>query len=165
MTADDTRDRLSSALTAPLLAVGLDLEAIEITPAGKRRLLRVAVDKDGGVNLDGIAEATKQVSSILDECGVMGEQPYTLEVSSPGIDRPLTLPRHWRRNAARLVKVTTTGNETVTGRITEAGEESVLLDVKGQTRTLAYADVAKAKVQVEFNRPSAELVDVNDVED
>ncbi len=165
MANDETRDRLSSALTAPLLAVGLDLEAVEITPAGKRRLLRVAVDKDGGVNLDDIAAATKHVSKILDDTDVMGEQAYTLEVTSPGIDRPLTLPRHWRRNTSRLVKLKTTGNETITGRITEAGDDSVALDVKGQTRTLAYADVAKAKVQVEFNRPSGAAPNEKDDDD
>lgn len=156
MADEETRDRLSGVLTAPLLALGLDLEAIEVTPAGKRRLLRVAVDKDGGVSLDEIAAATKQVSQLLDETDVMGDKPYLLEVSSPGIDRPLTLPRHWRRNASRLVKLTTSANETVTGRITEAGDESVVLDVNGKTRSIAYADVTKARVQVEFNRKEAE---------
>lgn len=144
---------LTDLLTAPLLALGLDLEAVEITPAGKRRLLRVAVDQDGGVTLDDIAAATKEVSSLLDDSNVMGEQPYLLEVSSPGIDRPLTLPRHWRRNQSRLVKLTTVNNEKITGRVTEAGEDSVALDVNGKTRTIAYADVAKARVQVEFNAP------------
>ena len=156
MADEETRDRLSGVLTAPLLDLGLDLEAIEVTPAGKRRLLRVAVDKDGGVSLDEIAAATKEVSRLLDETDVMGDKPYLLEVSSPGIDRPLTLPRHWRRNQSRLVKVTTSANETVTGRITEAGDESVVLDVNGKTRSIAYADVTKARVQVEFNRKEAE---------
>jgi len=137
---DDIGDLLSSALTAPLLALGLDLEAVEVTPAGKRRLLRVAVDKDGGVTLDDVAEATKEVGRLLDDSDVMGSQPYTLEVSSPGIDRPLTHPRHWRRNAGRLVKLTTTTNETVTGR----------------RRRFAYDDVGKAKVQVELNRKQTE---------
>lgn len=156
MADEETRDRLTGVLTAPLLALGLDLEAVEVTPAGKRRLLRVAVDKDGGVSLDEIAAATKEVSQLLDETDVMGDKPYLLEVSSPGIDRPLTLPRHWRRNASRLVKLTTSANETVTGRITEAGDESVVLDVNGKTRSIAYADVTKARVQVEFNRKDAE---------
>jgi ribosome maturation factor RimP len=153
---DETRDRLSGLLTDPLLAVGLDLEAIELTPAGKRRLLRVAVDKDGGVNMDDLASATKEVDRLLDESNVMGQQPYLLEVTSPGIDRPLTLPRHWRRNESRLVKVTTQTKETITGRITEAADETVVLDVNGKSRTIAYADVAKARVQVEFNRKEKE---------
>jgi ribosome maturation factor RimP len=148
-----TRDRLAGVLTDPLSAVGLDLEAVDLTPAGKRRLLRVAVDKDGGVTLDDIADATKEVSRLLDESDVMGEQPYTLEVTSPGVDRPLTQPRHWRRNAGRLVKVSLRDGRTVTGRITSSDDATASLDVEGAgTEQVALADVAKAKVQVEFNR-------------
>lgn len=152
MSIDQTRDRLAGVITDPLAAVGLDVEAVELTPAGKRRMLRVAVDKDGGVTLDDIAEATKEVSRVLDYSDVMGEQPYTLEVTSPGTDRPLTLPRHWRRNESRLVKVTLVDGETVTGRISGSDDERATLDVDGTTRDVAYADVAKAKIQIEFNR-------------
>jgi ribosome maturation factor RimP len=149
---DQTRDRLAGVLTDPLSAVGLDLEALELTPAGKRRLLRVAVDKDGGVTLDDIAEATKEVSRLLDESDVMGVQPYTLEVTSPGVDRPLTHPRHWRRNTGRLVKVKCRDGSTFTGRITGNDDDAASLDVDGTERRVAYADVAKAKVQIELNR-------------
>lgn len=152
MSTDQTRDRLAGVLTDPLLAVGLDVEAIELTPAGRRRLLRVAVDKDGGVTLDDIAEATRVVSRVLDESDAMGEQPYTLEVTSPGVDRPLTLPRHWRRNQGRLVKVSLSGGETVTGRITGGADGQVTLDVDGSERAVPLDDVAKARVQIEFNR-------------
>lgn len=149
---DAVRGRIEEELRDPLQALGLDVEAVEITPAGKRRVLRVAVDKDGGVTLDDVADATREVDRVLEASDVMGEQPYTLEVTSRGVDRPLTLPRHWRRNATRLVKVTTTAGETLTGRITSSDEEGVTLDVTGRERRLAYADVAKALVQVEFNR-------------
>ena len=153
MSTEQTRDRLAGVLTDPLSAVGLDLEAVDLTPAGKRRLLRVAVDKDGGVTLDDIADATKEVSRLLDESDVMGEQPYTLEVTSPGVDRPLTHPRHWRRNAGRLVKVALHDGRTVTGRIAGSDDASASLDVEGAgTEQVALADVAKAKVQIEFNR-------------
>ena len=152
MSTDQTRDRLAGVLTDPLAAVGLDVEAIELTPAGKRRLLRVAIDKDGGVSLDDIADATKEVSRLLDESDVMGDYPYTLEVTSPGTDRPLTLPRHWRRNEGRLVKAALRDGGTVTGRIIGSDEERATLDVDGQKQDLAYADVAKARVQIEFNR-------------
>lgn len=152
MSTDQTRDRLAEVLTEPLAANGLDVEAIELTPAGRRRLLRVAVDKDGGVSMDDIADATKEVSRILDDSDVMGEQPYTLEVTSPGTDRPLTLPRHWRRNESRLVKVTTTDGTTLTGRIRTSDEHSATLDVDGTERVVAYDDVAKARVEIEFNR-------------
>jgi ribosome maturation factor RimP len=138
----------------------MDLEAVELTPAGKRRLLRVAVDRDGGVTLDDIAEAAREVSKAIDDADVMGEAPYTLEVTSRGVDRPLTLPRHWRRNQDRLVKVTTTEGETLTGRIGQSDDHGVTLDVSGTARRLGYAEVAKALVQVEFNRaPTAGQTD------
>lgn len=151
---DATRDRIEEALVGPLADRGLDVEAVEVTPAGKRRVLRVAVDKDGGVTLDDVADATRAISDVLDESDVMGEMPYTLEVTSRGVDRPLTLPRHWRRNADRLVKVTLGEGETLTGRIATCDETSVTLDVEGTPRDLPYADVAKALVQIEFNRKS-----------
>lgn len=152
---DATRERIHAELVEPLSALGLDLEAVELSPAGKRKVLRIAVDTDGGVTLDDIAEATKQVSSVLDSSDVMGEQSYTLEVTSRGVDRPLTLPRHWRRNEGRLVKVSLVEGGEVTGRIGGSDEEKVALDVKGSPREVAYADIAKARVQVEFNRPAS----------
>jgi ribosome maturation factor RimP len=152
VSTDQTRDRLAEVLTEPLAADGLDVEAIEVTPAGRRRLLRVAVDKDGGVTMDEIAEATKEVSRLLDDSDVMGEQPYTLEVTSPGTDRPLTLPRHWRRNQSRLVKLTTRDGGSLTGRVLASDDHGVTLDVDGTEHVLAYDDVAKARVQIEFNR-------------
>jgi ribosome maturation factor RimP len=151
---DATRDRIEEALVGPLSEQGLDVEAVEVTPAGKRRVLRVAVDKDGGVTLDDVADATRAVSAVLDESDVMGEMPYTLEVTSRGVDRPLTLPRHWRRNADRLVKVTLVEGETLTGRITTCDDTAVTLDVDGAPRVLSYAEVARALVQIEFNRKS-----------
>src|SRR5690349_1597902 len=150
---DATRDRIEAELIDPLNVMGLDVEAVEITPAGKRRVLRVAVDKDGGVTLDDVAEATREVSRVIDDSDVMGEQPYTLEVTSRGVDRPLTLPRHWRRNADRLVKATLADGETVTGRILESGETAATLDVSGKRREIAFDDVSKALVQIEFKRP------------
>ena len=152
MSTDRTRDHLAELLTDPLSAVGLDVEAVEISQAGKRRLLRVAVDKDGGVTLDDVALATKEVSRLLDDSDAMGAQPYTLEVTSPGVDRPLTHPRHWRRNEGRLVKVACRDGSTLTGRIVGSDEHSASLDVDGADRQVEFDDVAKAKVQVEFNR-------------
>ena len=153
---DAVRDRIEAELAGPLSALGLDVEAVEITPVAKRRLLRVAVDKDGGVTHDDLVEADREVSRVLDESDVMGEHPFTLEVTSRGVDRPLTLPRHWRRNEQRLVKVTTTGGEVLTGRIVACDETTARLDVSGATREVGYADVAKALVQIEFNRPDSQ---------
>ncbi len=156
MATDQTRERLFEVLTPTLLAMGLDLEAVELTPAGRRRVLRVAVDKDGGVTMDDVAEATKEVSRVLDDPAasghVMGEQPYTLEVTSPGTDRPLTMPRHWRRNEGRLVKAKTHDGRTLKGRVVSHDEHGAVLDVDGEPSRLAFADVATAKVELEFNR-------------
>ena len=131
---------------------GCDLEAADIAPAGRRRLLRVLVDRDGGISLDDVADVTRAISKALDADDMMGDGAYTLEVSSPGVDRPLTLPRHWRRNVSRLVAVTLTAGGKLTGRIKSASEQAAELDVDGTMQTVAYADVAKAKVQIEFNR-------------
>ena len=153
---DATRDRIEAEITDPLRAMGLDVEAVELTPAGKRRVLRVAVDQDGGVTLDDVADATREISRVLDESDVMGEMPYTLEVTSRGVDRPLTLPRHWRRNEDRLVKVVLVEGGEMTGRILASAETSVTLDVEESTREVPYADIAKALVQIEFNRRKQE---------
>jgi ribosome maturation factor RimP len=155
---------LQRVLTAPLVEVGFDLEAVEVTRVGSVRVLRVAVDADGGLTLDGVAEATRTVNEVLETdegatalTTAIGEAAYTLEVTSRGVDRPLTLPRHWRRNAGRLVKVGLADGSQVTGRITTSDDDpegAVTLEVAGRERRVPYAEVAKALVQIEFNRPS-----------
>jgi ribosome maturation factor RimP len=152
VSTSDTRDRLAEELSAPVGALGLDLEAVDLSSAGKRRVLRVAVDKDGGVTMDDIAEATRAVSTTLDSRDLMGDRTYTLEVSSPGVDRPLTLPRHWRRNTGRLVKVSLHDGEPVTGRITTSDETAAVLDVEGAEERVPFDQVSKAKIQVEFKK-------------
>ena len=152
MAMADTRDRLAEELTGPIDQLGLDLEAVDLTSAGKRRVLRVAIDKDGGVTMDDIADATREVSRVLDETDLMGQQAYTLEVSSPGVDRPLTLPRHWRRNTGRLVKVKLREGEPTTGRIRATDDSGAVLDVDGAERRLEYAEVLRAKILIEFKK-------------
>jgi ribosome maturation factor RimP len=152
---DAIRERIESDIAGPLATLDLDVEAVEITPAGKRRILRIAVDKDGGVTLDDVADATRQISSVLDESDAMGEQPYTLEVTSPGTDRPLVHPRHWRRNRGRLVKVSMADGRALTGRITGSDDERATVDVDGAAHELPFDEVARAKVEIEFNRKEA----------
>lgn len=147
---------IADALRDALSVLGLDLEAVELSPAGKKRVLRVAVDKDGGVTLDDIAEATRAVSAALDVGDLMGEQAYTLEVTSRGVDRPLTEPRHWRRNHDRLVRAHLRDGSQVTGRVGTSDDGGVTLDVSGTHRRLEYDAIAKALVQIEFNRKSEE---------
>ncbi|MEV0236975.1 ribosome maturation factor RimP [Nonomuraea sp. NPDC050786] len=146
------RDHLIKLLEPVVSAEGLDLEDITVTQAGKRRLLRVIVDRDGGVSLDDVAEVSQAVSTALDGDDSMGQSAYTLEVSSPGVDRPLTEPRHWRRAARRLVKAETKDGAVVEGRIVAADETGVDIDVAGSVRRLDYEDLTRGRVQVEFRR-------------
>jgi ribosome maturation factor RimP len=150
--------RIADALRDRLSALGLDLEAVELTPAGKRRVLRVAVDRDGGVTLDDIADATRAVSDVLDDSDLMGETAYTLEVTSRGVDRPLTEPRHWRRNRDRPVKVSLLDGTSVTGRVSDSDDTGATIDIAGTPRRLGYDEIGKALVQVEFNRTRTEEV-------
>jgi ribosome maturation factor RimP len=169
--------RLERLLEPVVRAAGLDLESVRIGSAGRRRLLRVVVDGDGGVSLDSIALVSREVSVRLDDSGAMGEAPYTLEVSSPGVDRPLTQPRHWRRALGRLVRVPLAGPDgadgpggadpgagahapepagQVEGRVVAAGTDGIVLDVAGEPREFGYAELGPGRVQVEFGRPAAE---------
>lgn len=153
MTRVPTRDLLEDLLVPVTEAHGLDLEDVSASPVGRRSLLRVVVDKDGGVTLDEIADLTRAVSAKLDHAEAMEDLPYTLEVTSPGVDRPLTLPRHWRRNADRLVEVQPTEGASVIGRIVAADDAGVQLLVDGEQRRVAYAEVDRARIQVEFTKP------------
>ncbi len=166
---DAQAQKVSALLEPAVQSTGLDLEDVEIRTVGRRIVVRVLVDSETGVSLDQVAAASTAVSEAMDADDPFGDEPYTLEVSSPGVERPLTLPRHWRRSSGRLVAVTTTKHEQVTGRIVSVSDDEVELeiDVKGRTsrRPLALADVAKAVVQVEFSRKGEpEIEDVPDVE-
>src|SRR5258708_2926532 len=135
-------ERIVGLIEPAVAALGMDLENVRITSAGRRRLLRVVVDADGGVTLDDIALVSQELSATLDRAAAMGEMSYTLEVSSPGVDRPLTEPKHWRRAAGRLVTVPLRARtpsapdaradpQVVTGPITRTDASGVRLDVEG----------------------------------
>ena len=140
-----------------------------MTPAGRRRVVKVLVDRDLGdadvateptdpLTLDEVADATRVVSDALDAGDLMGEQPYTLEVSSPGVGRPLTEPRHFRRNVGRLVTGQPRRPRGHRPRACSAGGTEVTLEVPAtrstpaRTETLPYAGLERAAVQVEFAR-------------
>jgi ribosome maturation factor RimP len=150
--------RIADVIGPVVAAAGMDLEAVRVTAAGRRRLLRVIVDSDDGVSLDDAADVSRDLSKALDSAAAMGEFPYTLEVSSPGVDRPLTEPRHWRRAAGRLVTVTASesgASRPVSGRIWAAGDDEVTLDVDGTRSRFAYGVLGPGAVQVEFGHPLA----------
>ena len=161
----ETQGRIEAEIADPLAAHGLDVEAVELTPAGKRRVLRIAVDKDGGVTMDDVAEAARTIDGVLEASDVLGEMPYTLEVTSRGVDRPLTLPRHWRRNVDRLVKVTGTDGSSYTGRIVASDDDGATVDVAGVQRVVRYDEVDRALVQIEFNRKPVADDDAGDLDE
>jgi ribosome maturation factor RimP len=150
------REELVRLLSPVASAAGLDLEELEVTPAGKRRVVRVVIDKDGGVSLDDVASISSAVSATLDEpaaSAALGGSPYVLEVTSPGVDRPLTETRHWRRAVGRLVRAPRAdGGGEVLGRLLEASDDEVVLDVDGEQQRFPRAELGRGRVQVEFSR-------------
>jgi ribosome maturation factor RimP len=152
--------RLQELLAPAVAETGADLEDVSVSKAGKRSVVRVVVDRDGGVSLDDVADVSRVVSDALDELdeaepAALGPS-YVLEVTSPGVDRPLTAPRHWRRNVGRLVTVVLRDGPNVTGRVTAADDAILALDVDGTPRELPLADVVRGTVQVEFSRKGEE---------
>jgi ribosome maturation factor RimP len=163
------RARLREVVDPVVTAAGYDLDGLVVSRVGRKHLVRITVDGDEGVNLDTVAELSRDISAALDEAEAAGGDlvagEYELEVSSPGIDRPLTLPRHWRRNVGRLVKVTV-GERSVVGRVTAAADAAVTLDVDGTAHQLSYTDLGPGRVQIEFNRVAeADLDEIDDEEE
>jgi ribosome maturation factor RimP len=155
-TTKTSTDRLAAAVAGVLEQVaideGFDVEDVEVVPAGRRRLLRVIVDRDGGIDLDAVAAASRSFGAALDASTVMGDAAYVLEVSSPGIDRPLTAPRHWHRAVGRLVEAQLRSGEPVRGRVVAVDETTVTFDTEAGARPVALADLDRGHVQVEFSR-------------
>ncbi|CAO5148715.1 Ribosome maturation factor RimP [Frankia sp. AiPs1] len=165
------RDRLAVALSG----AGFDLEDVAVTKAGARSLVRVVVDRDGGIDLDAVADASRTVSELLDAAEAAGDAliggPYVLEVTSPGVDRPLTAPRHWRRAVGRLVTIRDLDGGEVSGRVLSADEAGADLSVpvgparrgrpaRHRTDRVLFERVARATVEVEFT--ATEYDDLND---
>ncbi|MES4908711.1 MULTISPECIES: ribosome maturation factor RimP [unclassified Streptomyces] len=155
-------ERLRGLLEPLVSARDLDLEEVEVTPAGKRRVLRIVVDSDDGVQLDACAELSRAISQTLDDTDAMGQHPYVLEVTSPGADRPLTEPRHYRRATGRLIKARLAEGGELVVRITAVDDEGLDVEVPGvkgrrpTARRLAFKEISKARVEIEFNRKPAE---------
>lgn len=162
-----TRDRLAALISPVIQGAGYDLEDLILTPMGRRSLLRVVIDRDEGISLDDIAAMSHAVVDVLDEDeGVIGKAPYVLEVTSPGVDRPLTEPRHWRRAIGRLVEVEviaagpadgSSGSDgferiPLRGRVAGFDGAAATLTVDGVDRIVPLADLGAGKVQLEFNR-------------
>ena len=150
------KDQIAELITPALQQAGYFLEDVNIVSPGNHRIVTVIVDGESALNLDQVTVASKLVSELMDEAPFMGETPFTLEVTSPGIDRPLTLPRHFAKNVTRLLKVTHNDGVVITGRITSNTDSDVTLSVveKKETKevTIALTDIKRAVVEIEFNR-------------
>lgn len=144
-----------------------DLEDVIIRRAGKRRLVRLVIDHGaGGLTLDLVALISRDISAALDAGSVLGDAPYVLEVSSPGVDRPLREARHWDRAVGRLVRITPRTGDPFEGRLRARAHDDVVLDVDGRETTLALGDISQARVQVEFSRiEDSELDDLDSGDD
>ena len=146
MTQKSVIDEITTAIRPIVEASGNYLEEVTVTPVGKSRMVTVIVDNEKHLNLDQVTAVSREISEVVETLGALGEHPFTLEVTSPGVDRPLTAPRHWRKNVDRLVKATKNDGTVVEGRIGEVTEVDVVV---GEHR-LAYSDIKKALIEIEF---------------
>jgi ribosome maturation factor RimP len=156
--------RVRAVIEPVVEAAGYDLEEVGLSRAGRRHVVRVLVDADGGISLDDVAVVSREISAALDAAEERGDEvlpgEYQLEVGSPGVDRPLTLPRHWRRNLTRLVAV-----NGLTGRVVDVDEDGIVLDVDGTPRALRFDELGPGKVQIEFKRMAEAEFDDDDEEE
>jgi ribosome maturation factor RimP len=140
------KEDISAAITPALEALGFYLEDVTITSAGRRSMLTVIVDGDTHLSLDQVTSATKAIGEIVESVQSLGETPFTLEVTSPGLDRPLTKVRHWQKNINRLVKVVSQDGSEIKGRINDVNEVSAIVDEEN----INYSDIKRATLEVEF---------------
>ena len=145
-------DDVTAAIKPVIEAGGNYLEEATITNAGKLRILTVIVDSDSHLNLDQVTAVSRDISEIVEGLTALGETPFTLEVTSPGVDRPLTLPRHWRKNEGRLVKVTLLDGSSLNGRIGTSDESNVLIG----EQAVEFAAIKKALIEIEFKSIKSE---------
>lgn len=160
--------KLIAALEPPVAAMGFEIESLQISSIAKERIIRIVIDRDGGVSLDNVAEVSQRCSEILDTTeSVANLDSYLLEVTSPGADRPLTLPKHWKRNIGRLVRFTFQNEESLIGRIIAVSDGEVELSLEadreklkgrktaqGPLKKYKFAEISKARIEIEFNRES-----------
>jgi len=150
------KDQISELVTPAVSDLGFYLEDVHVATPGSHRIVTCVVDGDASLNLDQVTSVSRVISELLDEAVFMGETPFTLEVTSPGVDRPLTQPRHFAKNADRLLKIIKLDGSEVTGRILSNTDHDVTLSVtiKKETieQSISLADIKRAVVEIEFNR-------------
>lgn len=145
-----SNDRVKEIVSPILDSRAIYLEEVAIKPAGRRSIVQILIDKEDGLDLDLVAAVSREISEALDQTDALGNNPYTLDVGSPGIDRPLTLPRHWKRNRDRLVQIETNQDEVLVDRILASDDSAVTLKDSG--KVISFNEIKRAQVQIEFNR-------------
>lgn len=149
-------DQIAELITPAVTAQGYFLEEVQLVSPGKHRIVTCIVDGEVALNLDQVTSVSRAISELLDESPIMGETPFTLEVTSPGIDRPLTKPRHFAKNNDRLLKITKLDGDVVTGRILSNTDSDVTLKVETKKESsevvVALSEIKRAVVEIEFNR-------------
>ena len=150
------KDQISELVTPAVSDQGFYLEDVHVATPGSHRIVTCIVDGDASLNLDQVTSVSRVISELLDEAAFMGETPFTLEVTSPGVDRPLTQPRHFAKNVDRLLKIIKLDGSEVTGRILSNTDHDVTLTVavKKETieQTVSLSEIKRAVVEIEFNR-------------
>lgn len=153
-------DQIAQLVTPAVQAQGFFLEEVLLVSPGKHRIVTCIVDGQSSLNMDQVTAVSRAISELLDEAAFMGEAPFTLEVTSPGVDRPLTRPRHFAKNVDRLLKVVRNDGEVVTGRISANTESelTLLVTYKKEVKevVIALADIKRATVEIEFNRKESD---------
>jgi len=145
------RETIVAAIEPVLATLGVEVFDVQLTGSGRGRTVRVIVDRDGGVDLDAITAASERVQPALDDLG-----PYALEVSSPGLERPLHRPEHFRRAVGETVsvKVRDADGEVrrLRGDLVSTDERGVTVDA-GDTDTgehVDYDQIIKARTVFEW---------------
>ncbi len=142
------KEQVAAAITPAIESLGFYVEDIAITSAGKRSMLTVIVDGDTHLSLNQVTVATKAISEIVENLPTLGNNPFTLEVTSPGLDRPLTKPRHWQKNKDRLIKIILNDGKEITGRIKDTTQSAVTVD----EQVINFADMKRATLEIEFKQ-------------
>ncbi|CAB4926527.1 unannotated protein [freshwater metagenome] len=149
-------EKITELVQPVVESAGFFLEDVHVVSPGKHRIITCVVDGHTPLNLDQVTSVSRDISELLDTADFMDETAFTLEVTSPGVDRPLTLARHWQKNLNRLVKVVRQDSSVVNGRITTIEDSKVILieDIKGKSKehVVQFADIKRATVEIEFNR-------------
>ena len=149
-------DKITELVQPAVESAGFFLEDVHVVSPGNHRIVTCIVDGHTPLNLDQVTSVSRDISELLDAADFMDDTAFTLEVTSPGVDRSLTLGRHWKKNINRLVKVVKHDGSVINGRITSVEESHALLseDIKGKLKehTVFFADIQRATVEIEFNR-------------